>query len=226
MKSLPATVVALIAVVVLIGSGWLVLQGKVPDEFRVPVIAVFSIAAMFALIAFLAAIYQSVALSSTTQALGLPEGSVRALIALGLIVVFTVITLFMLARLTSVEDLCNRLTSTLAAVKDANAGVAAKDAIAVVNARQQAAQDLAKQLLTMLGTLLAAVSSFYFGSSATSAATTAGAAAAAAGAAGASGGGGGAGGGGAATPGGPGGGNAGGAGGGNPGGAGDANAVV
>lgn len=225
MKSLPATVVALIAVVILIGLGWLVLQGKVADEYRITIIAVFSIAAMFALIAFLAAMYQSVTLSTNTQALGLPEGSVRALIALGLIVVFTVITLFMLARLTSIEDLCNRLTTTLAAVKDANAGAAAKDAIAVVSARQQAAQDLAKQLLTMLGTLLAAVSSFYFGSSATSAATTAGAAAATAAAAGNSGGGAGgnpigAGGGGdgGATP--------GGAGGGNPGGAGGANPVV
>jgi hypothetical protein len=164
MKTLPASIIALVAVVILVGLGWAVLQGNVHDEYRLPVIAVFAIAAMFAVIAFVAAVYQSAQLSST-QALGLPEGSVRALIALSLIVVFTVITLFMLARLTTSQQVC---TDLAAAIKSAaGAGDASiKEAIAVVSTRQQAAQDLAKQLLTMLGTLLAAISSFYFGSSA------------------------------------------------------------
>ena len=160
----PATIIALIAVVILIGLGWAVLQGDVHDEYRLPVIAVFAIAAMFAVIAFVAAVYRSAELSST-QALGLPEGSVRALIALSLIVVFTVITLFMLARLTTSQQICTDLAAALKSAAGAG-DTAIKDAIAVVNSRQQAAQDLAKQLLTMLGTLLAAISSFYFGSSA------------------------------------------------------------
>jgi hypothetical protein len=47
----------------------------------------------------------------------------------------------------------------------------ASQALDVIKTRQAAAQDLAKQLLTMLGTLLAAVSSFYFGSAAASSAS-------------------------------------------------------
>src|SRR5438270_3893113 len=97
MNRVPAAFVSLFAIIILVALGWFVLGGEVADEYRLPVIAVFAIASMFAVIAFIAAIYQSANLAATTQALGLPEGSVRALIALSLIVIFAVITLFMLA---------------------------------------------------------------------------------------------------------------------------------
>lgn len=247
MGKIPAAFVALIAVIVLIALGWFVLGRDVADEYRLPVIAVFAIAAMFAVISFIAAVYQSANLSTATQALGLPEGSVRALIALSLIVIFAVITLFMLARLTAPQQICKELMAALSldtqksvenqpktpsggspagasssggttggatpaggttggatggtggtggggtgggatgetggagTTGGGNAGGGpgsgsgtapspASQALDIIRTRQAAAQDLAKQLLTMLGTLLAAVSSFYFGSSAASSA--------------------------------------------------------
>jgi hypothetical protein len=263
MNKVPAAFVSLIAVIILVALGWFVLAGDVADEYRLPVIAVFAIASMFAVIAFIAAVYQSANLAATTQALGLPEGSVRALIALSLIVIFAVITLFMLARLTAPQQVCKELMAALSLDStkspenqanqttapgsqstkttgggttgggttgggttgggttgggttgggttgggttgggttgggttgggttgggttgggttgggttggSSNGGSAssspAAQALDIIKARQAAAQDLAKQLLTMLGTLLAAVSSFYFGSSAASSA--------------------------------------------------------
>lgn len=227
MKNVPAPFVALTAVVLLVLLAWFVLHGKIETEYRLPVIAVFSIAAMFAILTFLVAMFDAAKLTVNTQALGLPDGSVRALIALSLIVIFAVLTL---ARLSCSEDgLSDQLVTLLAegAKDDAssppesptpeatptpeasptpspaaggspapspspggfgrNASTAPTPkptpgpssrgsrpvdrAIEIVAARQEASQDLAKQLLTMLGTLLAAVSSFYFGSSsATSAA--------------------------------------------------------
>lgn len=207
MAKVTASLIALGAIVLLVALGWLVVSGKnVLDEFRLPVIAVFAIAAMFAVIAFLVAIFHSVDMATKEHALALPEGSVRALIALSLIVMFAVLTLFVLARLSSPDRICQELASILTsagqkrqaggeelnptptpnpaatptiAPADGGGGSSAnstsgeaeapnpnvKQALDVLAARQQAAQDLAKQLLTMLGTLLAAVSSFYFGSS-------------------------------------------------------------
>jgi uncharacterized membrane protein len=73
MNRVPAAFVALIAVVILIALGWFVLDRNVADEYRLPVIAVFAIAAMFAVLAFVAAVYQSANLGSPTQALGCPK---------------------------------------------------------------------------------------------------------------------------------------------------------
>ena len=228
MKNVPAAFIALIAIIVLIALGWLVLNKSVADEYLLPLIAVFAMAAMFAVIAFIAAVYKAADPNLAGQALGLPEGSVRALIALSLIVVFAVITLFMLARLTSPTKICAEIVAAMSQDNSAEkpsdtpptdtastapksdtatttatstSGSAANDssgkppggtppektppapaggsqqptlsaqALDIIKTRQQAAQELAKQLLTMLGTLLAAVSSFYFGSAAASSST-------------------------------------------------------
>jgi len=75
-------------------------------------------------------------LASAKDALGLPDGSVRAIIALMLLVLFSIISFFLYRS------------------------------IATANPPNAQAVEIAKQLITLLGTLVTAVASFYFGSNA------------------------------------------------------------
>lgn len=230
MKNVPAPFVALLAVVLLVVLAWAVLSVGADDgsdlPVHLPVIAIFAIAAMFAVVTFLVAMFKEAGLTVTTQPLGLPDGSVRALIALSLIIIFAVLTLYVLTGLSDTKGASEGLalliagqpTPTPSPTPDAtpspdatpvaetatspvpspvpspaaspvksegrsapapratpsptSAKSSGDRAIEVIAARQQSAQDLAKQLLTMLGTLLTAVSSFYFGSASTKGQTT------------------------------------------------------
>lgn len=231
--------VALIAILAGIGIAILLLQSKstIAEELQLPLLAVIAIVIVLAALAFISTIFQHANLTDTKHALGLPEGSIRALIALSLIVVFTVITLFVLVRFSRMDATCQELlqrvqaqqsndgkppvtavtgatattattattgtTSTTATtgtttttgtsggtstqrpagtlsqqpqsmttnVAPAPQPAATDPIVAAVVKRMESAHDLAKQLLTMLGTLLAAISSFYFGASATASAS-------------------------------------------------------
>jgi hypothetical protein len=232
-------IVALIAIGACIVIAVALLSGssEFAEQVRMPLLAVVSIIAILATLAFISTLFQSAGLHDTNHALALPDGSVRAFIALSLIVVFTVITLFVLARFSDTRCIpCEEKPTTIDTAAKAPAGptdttgtpsasgtvapsgtdstvappatdttgtitrenaaaeATAKAAAAALKAtadaktaadakaaadaktagaqkRQDAADDLAKQLLTMLGTLLAAVSSFYFGASTTASAT-------------------------------------------------------
>lgn len=110
--------------------GWS-LRG-LPDEIKLPLLIVAAVAALLASLALVVAVFAIYQLADKTYALGLPDGSVRAIIALLLIVLFSATTVFLTVRL-----------------QNAAAGAPIVD--------------FAKQLLTILGTLMTAVSSFYFG---------------------------------------------------------------
>jgi len=112
-------------------AGWAL--GGMADEVKLPLLMVVAVVALLGSISLVVVAFGIFRLVDKTQALGLPDGSVRAIIALMLIVLFLAMTVFMIAR-----------------VK----GSAAADPVV----------DLAKQVLTILGTLVTAVSGFYFGS--------------------------------------------------------------
>jgi hypothetical protein len=106
-----------------------------------PLLIVAAVIGLLGAIAFVVVAFSMYGLIDGAEPLGLPAGSVRALIALLILIIFSTMTVFFVGVL-----------------KDPN-----------VNA---AAQDLAKQVLTVLGTLLTAISSFYFGSQSATAAAT------------------------------------------------------
>lgn len=87
--------------------------------------------------------YSVLGLASPKEALGLPDGSVRAIIALMLLVLFSLVSIYLY---NNVAHLDPKLPG------------------------YQGALDLAKQLITLLGTLVTAVASFYFGANAVSSA--------------------------------------------------------
>jgi phosphoglycerol transferase MdoB-like AlkP superfamily enzyme len=116
------------------------------DAVRLPLLIIAAVIGLLAAIGFVVVAFSLFKLINPDQPLGLPEGSVRALLALLILVIFAAMTIFFFGAMRT------KPTADPAAVS--------------------AASDLAKQVITMLGTLLTAIASFYFGSqSATSAAT-------------------------------------------------------
>lgn len=105
------------------------------DNILLPLIAISGVALLLIALALVAVVFNALGLDDQKQALGLPEGSIRAVIALALVVLFAILSVYLFEQ---------------------------------VNARQgdavnQDGKDIAKQLITIIGTLMTAVAGFYFG---------------------------------------------------------------
>jgi hypothetical protein len=104
-----------------------------------PLIVIVGVIVLLIVIALVTFTFSVLGLTSKKEALGLPDGSVRSIIALMLLVLFSILAIY--------------LYNSVAEGKSADPN--AKDAV-----------DIAKQLITLLGTLVTAVASFYFASNA------------------------------------------------------------
>lgn len=119
--------------------GWGIRLQTAGPETTLPLIVILGVVVMLVTLALVAVTFSLLNLTDRGQALALPEGSVRAVIALMLLVVFAIVSIY--------------LYSHVASDKATDAGT-----------------DIAKQLIVLLGTLVTAVASFYFGSSSVSSA--------------------------------------------------------
>jgi uncharacterized membrane protein len=118
---------------------------KGQDSVRLPLLIVAAVVGLLGAIAFVVVAFSLYGLINGQEPLGLPEGSVRALLALLILGIFASMTIFFFGAMRTPPPANTTIDMT-------------------------AANDLAKQVLTILGTLLTAIASFYFGSqSATSA---------------------------------------------------------
>jgi hypothetical protein len=99
---------------------------------NLPMLVIAGVIALLGALAFIVVAYSFFGLHDRQQALGLPEGSVRALVAMMLIIIFSIFVVYFFDRLDT----------------------AAKPGQA----------DFAKQVITLIGTLLTAIVSFYFAS--------------------------------------------------------------
>ncbi|MBZ5559961.1 MAG: hypothetical protein LAO77_22095 [Acidobacteriia bacterium] len=113
-------------------------SGLVNSELaiRLPALLITGVMALFATLALVAVTFSVSGLSDPTQALGLPEGSIRAMIALALIVIFAITAIFFY------DSLANRVDP----------------------GTPMPADDFAKTAFTVVGTLMTSVVSFYFAS--------------------------------------------------------------
>lgn len=162
---------------VLIGSD-LIAFPRTP-ELALPLMMVLGIVAMVAVIALLTTIISALGLGNNRFAFGLPEGSVRAVIALGLLMIFVSLSVYLMGEIDKQGFRSTNLNETqLTYLQESSPGSivalnCSQDEASLCQAtilvdRSQESRDLAKQILTSLITLLAAVSSFYFGSRASS----------------------------------------------------------
>lgn len=147
-------------------------------EVALPVLAISGVLVLLIGLGILAMAFSLFKLSDSGEALGLPPGSVRAVIALALVLLFAILSVFLYGDLskggvTTVANLTgdqkDLMVKNIPSVelvnvlgpkdKDPNKGTYQVS----YRARNPASEDFAKQVLTMIGTLLTAVASFYFG---------------------------------------------------------------
>lgn len=147
-----------------------------PDpELKMGMLVVVAIATLMTVLFILAAGFSSMNLTDPRQALGLPEGSIRAMIALVLIMVFIIFGIYLFRNISAP---INTYLGTVATTSDAKipADRAAifqpaeggKYYVYVLEPMTDEARRLAQQLITTVGTLVVAIASFYFGSTLTS----------------------------------------------------------
>lgn len=173
----------------LVGLGgffvWKVL-GKDNDqpELLMGIFVVTAIAALMTLLYILAAGFNFMNLTDPKQALGLPEGSIRAMIALILIIAFIIFGIYLFRSVGDGVSTTLESKIPVDSLKNINMG-RYKDlqtyiqrnsdstfSIIAVQKTSDEGYKLAQQLLTTVGTLVVAISSFYFGSTTVNSAIT------------------------------------------------------
>src|SRR4051794_9774028 len=89
-------------------GAWAMKAGKVDDSVRLPLLVIAGLVSLIALLAVMAIAFKTVHLANQTQALGLPDGTVRAVIALSLILIFAVVTVYLFSNLSDMGDVSSQ----------------------------------------------------------------------------------------------------------------------
>ena len=171
-------IVAITLVVILFGLKYLL--ASVPSDVGLPILAIGGVVMLLGTLALVSVAFSLFNLDDKSQALALPEGSIRAVIALSLIILFAIVTVYFYSTLSSTGvSTATGLSVTLRdsflnSFKDQVVAVTPQtgDGPFTVYFRQGgnvAGADFAKQVLVLIGTLVTAVSSFYFASRVTTA---------------------------------------------------------
>ncbi|HEY0381117.1 MAG TPA: hypothetical protein VGC72_02850 [Candidatus Elarobacter sp.] len=156
--------------------------GRTAPEVTLPILAIVGILALLDALALVSIAFAAFGLDDNTKALALPEGSVRAVIALSLVVLFAVLSIFLFASLSQENAVVSGLTAAqqkdfvgklatdqqsqvVSRATGATSGSSPEPTYTVYyrNSASQPSQDFAKQLLVLIGTLVTSVAGFYFG---------------------------------------------------------------
>jgi hypothetical protein len=187
---------ALVAVGLLVGIFWLLTKLPKDGTGALALLAIGGVVVLILLLTAVAMVFSILNLTNNTQAMGLPEGSIRAVIALSLIVLFAILSVFLYTGVSTGSRVVNDMVpetqrmqfvrehasqdvqSILLKDKDGNPQKTTdtKENLYTVSYRSAnpTSDDFAKQMLVLLGTLMTAVTSFYLGAgTATSAAARA-----------------------------------------------------
>jgi hypothetical protein len=142
-----------------------------------PIMAIFGIMILFGALSLTSTLFARLNLSNREEALALPTGSIRAAIAMSLIVLFAIISIMLYQSLLTsnwvtglsaadkelvLKEPKNQVTAVLPAACAASAAVPPCYSVQLARAAGQEATDLAKQLLVLIGTLMTSLTSYYF----------------------------------------------------------------
>jgi hypothetical protein len=187
-----------VPVVVTLGVAFWLLMKLVPKDGSgsLALLAIGGVVVLILLLTAVAMIFQVLGLTNKDQAMGLPEGSIRAVIALSLIVLFAILSVFLYQGVSTSGPL-----NTIANLSDTERAEfirshpTARDIQSVLvkepplknadgtpkyfydvsyRSTNATSDDFAKQLLVLLGTLMTAVTSFYLGAGTATSAAKAG----------------------------------------------------
>lgn len=169
--ALIAALVAALAVLHWSGAG--------PAELYLSPVLIIATVTLVMLLASLTLVFRRLELSDRNLALGLPEGSIRAVIALMLILLFFIMAIFLFGQVkqsSAQPRVLQGLSATaadaipadqiLARVPVSSNGQEAVYTVTLRSTVDPAVKDISGQLITTISTLVVAVSSFYFGTSA------------------------------------------------------------
>jgi hypothetical protein len=172
------TALAALVAVVLLFFVFLELKGLVAlRQDALPLVAIGGVVVLVLLLTAVTTMFSILDLTNKDQAMGLPEGSIRAVIALSLIVLFAILSVFLydsISRGGSVATIADMPAADRAQFIRENPlnareiqSVASKTTPGTFDVTYRtanaASEDFAKQLLVLLGTLMTAVASFYLG---------------------------------------------------------------
>jgi hypothetical protein len=146
--------------------------GKWTAEMVLGVALVIGVIALVMALTFMAVIFKSLGLSNRDNSLGLPDGSVRAVIALSLILIFMISSVFLYYQVET-----GTVYSSKNITQEQIDALPQQDIVSIVQrgdgrydvtlvAENQASIDIAKQIITTVSTLVVAVAGFYFGTKA------------------------------------------------------------
>ncbi len=158
---------AIILTVALVFVWWLACEPVVDYQtnvFRIPLIVLFGVIAFLSVLTIASSVLSYYGLSTKLEALGLPSGSVRALIALSLILIFAIMVIFMANNLTAVVERIYPANSTV--VFNGETYTNANGSIVIMVGATEASIDFSNQVLTTVSTLVVALAGFYFGTKA------------------------------------------------------------
>ncbi|MEA2885680.1 MAG: hypothetical protein QOD11_40, partial [Bradyrhizobium sp.] len=162
-----------------------------------PLLAIGGVVVLILMLTAVAMIFSILKLTNDTQAMGLPEGSIRAVIALSLIVLFAILSVFLYQGISNGPlNVIERIPATErtqffqdhATARDVQSkalvdakGDPLKNAegkelynVSYRSTNTTNSDDFAKQMLVLLGTLMTAVTSFYLGAGTATSAAKAG----------------------------------------------------
>jgi len=149
-------------------------------EFYLSILLVLSVILLLVFLTFTTVIFKYLGLTDRSQSLGLPEGSIRAVIALSLILIFMTSSILLYEEVEKhsgpVVYNCTNITLDQIDVIPKNEIVYIQQSLVQNNTtlfnvgrtmeKSSAAEDIAKQIITTVSTLVVAVAGFYFGSKA------------------------------------------------------------
>ncbi|MWV50577.1 hypothetical protein GRS96_14990 [Rathayibacter sp. VKM Ac-2803] len=161
-------------------------QGVFLAEIALPILVIASAMVLILALASAAIIFSRLDLANRNHAMGLPEGSIRAIIALLLLVIFAVVSVFLIAnadrrdvrRIEGItqeqadqypaQEVVSRTLLEEGSGLDEDGG---RLVTVVLDGGDSPSLQMSQQLQTTLGTLVVAIAAFYFGSQAVQTAT-------------------------------------------------------
>lgn len=162
-----------------------------PPEIILPVFLGINLITLVVALTFTVYIFKSLNLASPDHTLGLPEGSIRAVIALSLILIFMISSVFLYMQVSDIErtekidfsqaeydNISKELiyfAKPYPVLRNVSGNVTRETRYTVIlrTSKNEESVDIAKQIITTVSTLVVAVAGFYFGSNAVAAASKA-----------------------------------------------------
>ena len=134
--------------------------------YGLPLLMIFGVIALLDALTISGMIFSETNLSCKDEALGLPAGSIRALIALSLIIIFAIMAVYMYSQLTPETSFLQIPANQTILYPNGTIIQNPNGSYLITQQTSQAQKDFSTQTLTTVSTLVVALAGFYFGTKA------------------------------------------------------------